>query len=63
MKLICFLWGFFLFFVVVFFHWAIQLTATQYLSHVMIKPVYGICEHPRNLISAFVVRCLDTIKL
>ena len=28
----------------------------------MRKPVYAICEqHPRSLISAFVVRCLDSI--
>ena len=35
---------------------------THNLSHVMRKPVYAMCEqHPRNLISAFVVRCLDSI--
>ena len=39
------------------------------LSHVMTKPVYAICEqqsadqpaHPRSLISASIVRCLDSI--
>ena len=32
------------------------------MSHVMRKPVHAICEqHPRSLISAFVVRCLDSI--
>ena len=38
-------------------------------SHVMRKPVYAICEqkgagqpvHPRSLISAFIVRCLDSV--
>ena len=41
----------------------------QYMSHVMRKPVYSICEqkcadqpmHPSSLISTFVVRCLDGI--
>ena len=27
----------------------------------MRKPVYAICEHPHSLISAFVVRCLDSM--
>ena len=27
----------------------------------MRKSVYVICEHPRSLISAFVVRCLDSV--
>ena len=32
------------------------------MSHVMRKPVYAVCEKQRrSLISAFVVRCLDTI--
>ena len=41
------------------------------LCHVMRKPVFAICNnkgadqpaHPRSLISAFVVRCLDSIIL
>ena len=40
------------------------------MSHVMRKPVHAICDnnksadqpvHPRSLISAFVIRCLDNI--
>ena len=39
------------------------------MSHVMRKPVYAICDqkgadqpaHPHSLISAFAVRCLDSI--
>ena len=40
------------------------------MSHVMRKSIYAICDqqrhadqpvHPRSLISAFVVRCLDSI--
>ena len=32
------------------------------LSLVMTKPVFALCEqHPRSLISTFVVRCLDSI--
>ena len=39
------------------------------LSHFMRKPVFAICDnkgadqpaHPRSLISAFVVRCVDSI--
>ena len=37
------------------------------MNQVMRKPVYAICEqqdqpaHPRSLISAFVVRCLDSM--
>ena len=31
------------------------------MSHVMRKPVYAICEQ-QSLISAFVVRCMDSIK-
>ena len=35
---------------------------TQYMTHVMRKPVYGICEQQRrSLISTFVVRFLDSI--
>ena len=34
----------------------------RYLSHVMRKPIYAICEQQRHsLISAFVVHCLDSI--
>ena len=31
------------------------------MRHVMRKPVYAICEQQMRLISAFVVRCLDSI--
>ena len=32
------------------------------MSHVMRKPVSVICEqHPRSLMSAFIIRCLDSI--
>ena len=42
---------------------------TYNLSHVMKKPVYAVCvkkaadqpAHPRSLISAFVVRCLNSM--
>ena len=34
----------------------------RYMSHIMRKPVYVMCEqHPLSLISAFVVHCLDSI--
>ena len=51
----------------------LNFTVCYHMSHVMRKPVYAICEqqmrrsgadqpaHSRSLISAFVVRCLDSI--
>ena len=31
------------------------------MNHIMTKPAFAICKHPCSLISAFVVRCLDSI--
>ena len=42
----------------------VDVRSAQSLSRIVRKPVYAICEqqrHPRSLISAFVVRCLDSI--
>ena len=46
-------------------HCLCQATGRYHMSYVMRKPVYAICkqQHPCSLISAFVVRCLDSIIL